>query len=390
MGRRRAGVSNGSKTGENGTPVSSTQGSNKSGARRAIDVTTDTQESGDVALKNDLRHLADTHGSQVNLRTAQKTAKEPLHKGTLGGCAGPLDKFTQSLAAAVCLSKIARLYGLDAVKLEAQAQGETDSGESRVARADLDVLQGIVRYLNKQRASSVRWSGTEFLVVLHRIPCRILTIEQQRFDALYRANHKCSHLYTNYKQGTIFRCPLPECGGATINQTGIKKTLVAHHKAYHKDLANIQFTFKIETVRGWDYLSIPERGDKRGPVHQASFVHAGVSRGESEGEREGPTSQHLADGCSPSDKDRATANCEISTLRQALLGRNASTDQFETFRCRREKTVGVPEKQGIFCVRKDGASEQSIISLNGAFTRGPDLRTVPAGQEVLPIEEEGG
>ena len=66
------------------------------------------------------------------------------------------------------------------------------------------------------------------------------------------------------------------------------------------------------------------------------------------------------------------------------------TDQFETFRCRREKTVGVPEKQGIFCVRKDGTGEQSITSLNGAFTRGPDLQTVPAGQEVQSMEEGGG
>ncbi len=66
------------------------------------------------------------------------------------------------------------------------------------------------------------------------------------------------------------------------------------------------------------------------------------------------------------------------------------TDQFETFRCRREKTVGVPEKSGIFCVRKDDSGEQSITSLNGAFTRGPDLRTVPTGEVALPMDEGGG
>ena len=278
IGETGASVLNEDQTVGKESPPSSRMASSVLNNKRVIDITTDTQESGEATRKGDQGQQIGLHGSQSSQELQQMEATESSSEVALERQLSPMDRFARNLGIAVCLPEIARLYGLDAVKMEAQAQGDENCGESKTARADLAVLQGIVQYLNRQRTSSVKWSGTEFVVVLNRIPCRILTIEQQRFDELHRTNHKCSHLYANYKQGTIFRCPLPECGGATINQNGIKKTLVAHHKAYHRDLSNIQFTYKIETVRGWDYLSIPERANRGSlapPV--SSFAQEGVS-----------------------------------------------------------------------------------------------------------------
>ena len=257
-----------------------------------IDITDDTQNSADSL--HEPGHHANA-GSNILREAMLLTSNKPTKSATnkkLQGSNNPVGKFIKDLHTPVQIAGIAQLYGLDALKLEAQAQCEGGDRESRIAQADLAALQGIVNYLNKQRSTSIRWIGSEFLVAIGRIPCRILTIEQQRFEELHRGNHRCSHLYTNYKQGTIYRCPLPECGGATMNQKGIKRAITAHHKTSHRDLQQIQFTFKIEMARGWGYLSVPQRTELGGSA-QGAVSTQDQSEGSVHWSRDVPKSQEL-------------------------------------------------------------------------------------------------
>ena len=300
-----------------------------------------------------------------------------LRAATVRTPLNPVDAFIKRLHSSVQIAEIARLYGLDAVKLEAQAQCEGNSSESRAAQADLTVLQGIATYLTKHRTTSIRWTGAEFLVTVSRIPCRILTIEQQRFEELHRSNHRCSHLYTNFKQGTIYRCPLPECGGATINQRGIKRSLAAHHKAFHKDLQHIQFSFKIEMARSWDYLSLPERLGTGGSSQEAISTQGRPEEDDAQqNERDpnSPASGKVVDegGVAP---QRLVVQ-EVSTLRQALLGQAASSGGFAQFQGRREKSIKPPDQIGVFCVQDVGSIGRRVQDLGSVFHRGPDLQTV--------------
>ena len=288
-----------------------------------------------------------------------------------------------ALSAPVQIQDIARLYGLDALKLEAQAKSEGGDREGRAAQADLAVLQGIGDYLRKQRTTSIRWAGGEFLVTISRIPCRILTIEQQRFDELYRGNHRCSHLYTNYTQGVIYRCPLPECGGATVNQRGIKRSLAAHFKAFHRDLQQIQFTFKIEMARGWDYLSIPDR-----PITGASSQQLPSSGYKSETDKGELIDDQVPPGIviEPSVKGVARKGLaveEVSTLRQALLGGAASVTRIAQFQGKREKNIRPAEQTGVFCVQGGDRGNEYVCDLGSVFNQGANLQTVQADGDPM-------
>ena len=90
----------------------------------------------------------------------------------------PLGKFIRDFYEPAKISGIAQLYGLYVFKLEAQAQGEGGDLESQAAQADLTFLKGIVCFLDKRRATSIRWSGACSVATMRRVPCRILTIEQ--------------------------------------------------------------------------------------------------------------------------------------------------------------------------------------------------------------------
>ena len=203
-----------------------------------------------------------------------------------------------------------------------------------------------------------------------------MTIEQQRFDELYRGNHRCSHLYTNYTQGIIYRCPLPECGGATVNPRGIKRSLATHHKAFHRDLQQIQFTFKIEMARGWDYLSIPDRS-----APGTSFQQVVSSQEQSEtGEREPPGSQGSPGATIGPAVEEVTRGeltvKEVSTLRQALLGEAASAGRVVQFQGRRGKHIRPEEQTGVYCVQGGDKGSGHVCDLGNIFHQGASLQTV--------------
>ena len=341
-----------------------------------IDVTDSTQNSVDTKKNSD--PTCNTEAlSPVN--KGPKTDGRPAGSGARKGLrarGNPVDNFSSALSEPVRIQDIARLYGLDALKLEAQAQCEGGDRESRAAQADLAVLNGIGEYLKKQRTTSIKWTGSEFLVTISRIPCRILTIEQQRFEELHRGNHKCSHLYTNYTQGIIYRCPLPECGGATVNQRGIKRSLAAHFKAFHKDLQQIQFTFKIEMARGWDYLSIPEHSAS-GTLSQPQVPAQNRPATNDDDPGTGQESSGIVIEPPAGGVTRGELVVEeVSTLRQALLGSAASTTKVAQFQGKREKKIRPAEQTGVYCVQEEDNGNRYVCDLGRVFHQGADLRTV--------------
>ena len=120
------------------------------------------------------------------------------------------------------------------------------------------MLRGLRRYLEHQRTKVIKWSGRGFAILWERLPCRILSIEKQRYDELARNNHKRSHLYLGYQRGIVSRCPIPGCGGAAINYGNIKRAIATRNKAYHKNWTHINLAYRVEMGRGRDYLKVPE------------------------------------------------------------------------------------------------------------------------------------
>ena len=137
-----------------------------------------------------------------------------------------------------------------------------------------------------------------------------------------------------------------------MNQKGIKRAIAAHRKTSHRDFQQIQFTFKIEMARGWDYLSVPQRAELGGSSQDAVSTQD-RSEGSAHWSRGVPESQELdeeADTECASTKKLAAK--EVSTLRRALLGQAASSHGFTQFRCRRGNKVGPIEQSGVYCVQE--------------------------------------
>ena len=334
--------------------------------RRIIDISADTQNS--AASQQILQESTTAKNIAMatpGLMPPTRPKGRPQARQSSTIADKPLDNFIHRLKEQVITHDLAQIYGLDKWNLEASAKEETTDAEGRAAQADLKVLKGIATYLERQREHTARWSGSEFMVTLGKIPSRILTIEQRRFEELQRPNRCCSHLYTDFRQGAIYRCPLPGCGGATINQRSIKRALVTHHKAYHKELQNIQFVFKIEMTKGWDYLTIPPR------QNNASISgDTGSTQGRSDG------GGRLSQETSPRENTANKPAEEISTLRQALLGKVAIGNDVTRFRCHREKTAVPPDQTGVYNVCRGQWGARKVTGQGHIFRRGANLQTV--------------
>ena len=66
---------------------------------------------------------------------------------------------------------------------------------------------------------------------------------------------------------------------------------------------------------------------------------------------------------------------EVSTLRQALLGRAAGGDGFAQFRGRREARVEPGAQTGVYCVQINDQGKSEVKDLSSRFHKGPELRT---------------
>ena len=169
----------------------------------------------------------------------------------------------------VCRRELARLYGLDLTKLDMLLeQGAEDAG-TRAAIRDLDVLEGIVNYLESAR-KEIHQAGDVFQIHIPQLPCRILALEKMRFENLLRANHKFRRDFTNVGAGILYRCPLPGCGGPTLNQASVKRALLPHCRAY-RNADEICFAVCIDAKRGREMLLFPPSADS---AHTPDSLHS--------------------------------------------------------------------------------------------------------------------
>ena len=76
------------------------------------------------------------------------------------------------------------------------------------------------------------------------------------------------------------------------------------------------------------------------------------------------------------------AVAEVSTLRQALLGRAAVPCGTARFQGRRETRIQPDEQSGVYCVREGEKGNTLVSDLGSVFNRGPDLQTVQTGGDV--------
>ena len=172
----------------------------------------------------------------------------------------PVADFVKELKEPVSIQYLARMYGIDLCNLKASLAKESDSNEYRMAEREMQVLEGIQKYLKDARETIYR-SGEVFHVKISPLPCRILSVEQRRFQNLLHSNHRSRHTYTNVGAGVLYRCPLPGCAGATLNQASVKRALLPHCRAYH-NTDSLRFVFNIESKRGREAFLFPPEKDR--------------------------------------------------------------------------------------------------------------------------------
>ena len=88
-------------------------------------------------------------------------------------------------------------------------QDEMSAGRRLVSEAKRNVaaLGGIRRHLTTVH-SAMRPDGSKFHPALRRLPCALLTVEEQRCDALYKAGHRLVRKYTRTNGAAIYRYPV--------------------------------------------------------------------------------------------------------------------------------------------------------------------------------------
>ena len=136
-----------------------------------------------------------------------------------------------------------------------EAKQEENAAQKRSAERELSVLGGTASYLQQAR-NKIQRSGNVSYVLTQKIPSRILAVDKNRLDALLHGNHRLSHNYTDIRVGMKYRCPIPGCGGAIINQHSVKRALAPHCKVYRRTTA-VRFSFYIETKCGWEVFLYP-------------------------------------------------------------------------------------------------------------------------------------
>ena len=197
---------------------------------------------------------------KVSYKKLKKTTKVGLNQSLTEDA---VNDFIRELKEPVAIDSLAKMYGVDLACLKASLAKETDSPEFRAANKEMQVLEGIKKYLTESRAD-VKQSGNVFHFKIPPLPCRILSIEQKRFENLLHSNHKNRHTYTNVGAGVLYWCPLPGCAGATLNQASVKRALLPHCRAY-RNTESLRFVFNIETKRSREIFLFPPDSAKMFP-----------------------------------------------------------------------------------------------------------------------------
>ena len=144
---------------------------------------------------------------------------------------------------------------MDLQKLTKLQQSDVEDSETRSAVRELGVLSGIAEYLETSR-KGIRRVGNIFQVKIPQLPCRILPLEKSRFETLLHTNHKFKHEFTDVGVGFMYRCPLPGCGGAALNQSSVRRALLPHCRTYHQS-NTLRYAFHIDAKGGREVFLFP-------------------------------------------------------------------------------------------------------------------------------------
>ena len=156
----------------------------------------------------------------------------------------PMGDFVRRLRAPAILEVLAQLYGEYLAHLQAVTSREGRTSGKRPATREILTPASIVDYLETWRGT-VQHAGRGRSVTLPRLPRRSRAVEGDGWDALRGENPTCAHNWAAKMGGEMYRCRLPGCAGATLNQFRVRRAIPAHCDAYHKSLA-INLTFRIE------------------------------------------------------------------------------------------------------------------------------------------------
>ena len=139
-------------------------------------------------------------------------------------------------------------------------------------------------------------------------------------------------------------------------------------------------------ARSWDYLSLPERLGAGGSSQEAISTQERSEGDDARLTGGNPNYLNSGDGADVEKvAPRRLVVQEVSTLRQALLGRAASSGGFAQFQGRREKNIKPTDQIGVFCVQDTGSTGRKVQDLCCVFHQGSDLQTVGKGN----AEEQG-
>ena len=178
------------------------------------------------------------------------------------GSSDSMARLEEELRKPVDIKDLAARYGLEYDRIKKLADTEDEVGEDkkamREARRNVNVLQAIKKYLETTRAT-IRLQGNRVHMVLYRLPGSLLTVEEKRCESLFRTGHRLAHNYTRHMGQAIYRCPIPGCGGATINSSSIARSTPVHFRAFHREIEAI-FIIRIELRNGWDHIQVPDQG----------------------------------------------------------------------------------------------------------------------------------
>ena len=142
------------------------------------------------------------------------------------------------------------MYWIDPKKLDQLREEDEDSPEARSAVRELEVFGDIIKYMEKTREEITR-DGNITHINIPQLPIRISSIEKKRFAATIQANHIFKRNLTRVSKRYMFRCPLPGCAGAPINQRSAKRALGPHCRMYHAT-GQMRFAFRAQGKKDWE------------------------------------------------------------------------------------------------------------------------------------------
>ena len=155
----------------------------------------------------------------------------------------------------------------------------------------------------------------------------------------------------------MYRCPLPGCGGAVLNQQSVRRALLPHCRIYHQTADALRYTFHIEAKRGPEVLLFP-------PSNEPEI------RGEGAGELGGDTPA-----------EPTTLDFDLTPLTQSNSAAESEVITGESI----HTIGGLPSKRAVIDI--DTQPTQSNQDISTPSLRKDDINFENEQSTVLPVSQ---